>query len=50
MHMKRAVLMAEVLYMLEKTLLAEERHRVFFIAGPEVLRNFLFSGEDRPFK
>lgn len=42
--MKGAILMVEVLYMLEKTLLAKEKYGLF-IAGSDVLKNFLFSGE-----
>lgn len=49
MHVKGAVLRVEALCMLRRTLLAEERHR-FFIAGSEVPRNFLFSGEDKLFQ
>lgn len=50
MCMKRAVLVVEALYMFGKTVLTEERHTLFFIAGPELLGNFLFSDEDKPFK
>lgn len=46
MHVKGAILRVETLCMLGRTLLAEERHSLF-IAGSEVPRNFLFSGEDK---
>ena len=44
--MKGAVLITEALYMLEKTLLSEEKYG-FFTSGSEVQRNFLFYGEDK---
>lgn len=47
--MKGAALRVEVRCMLRRTLLAEEKHRLFF-AGSEVPRNFLFSGEDKLFQ
>lgn len=49
MHVKGAILRVEALCMLRRILLTEERHH-FFIAGSEVPRNFLFSGEDKSFQ